>query len=75
MKSNAALILLSSMILLCNCHKEKETTSLPPTRVKVEELNMSNQSMGQTYVGIVEEREATSRKFHQHGGDSQDAHP
>lgn len=63
MKSNVALILLSSMILLCNCHKEKATTSLPPTRVKVEELNMSNQSMGQTYVGIVEEREATAVSF------------
>ncbi len=63
MKPLIAITLLTSLTLLCSCQQEKKTKSASPIRVKVEELNMANQTSGQTYVGIVEEREATSVSF------------
>lgn len=49
--------------LVCGCGEKKESGTKAPTRVKTETVAMSTGESGQHYVGIVEEREATSVSF------------
>ena len=49
--------------LLFGCSKKQEQQTKAPMRVKTEVLSPSTELRGQTYVGIVEEREATAVSF------------
>ena len=48
---------LLAVLTVCSCGEKKESGTKAPTRVKTEVVN------GQSYVGIVEEREATAVSF------------
>ena len=55
--------LLLSLALLCSCGKNGKQQVKDPTRVKVETVQTMDIQDGQTYVGIVEEQEATAVSF------------
>ena len=57
--------LLGLLVLLavCSCSDKKGSGSKAPTRVKTEVISTTSGVNGQTYVGIVEEREATAVSF------------
>ncbi|MBR1463031.1 MAG: efflux RND transporter periplasmic adaptor subunit [Prevotella sp.] len=50
-------------LCFCSCSEKKESSEKAPTRVKTEVIAPMNGNSGQTYVGIVEEREATAVSF------------
>lgn len=52
-----------SVILICSCTGKKEHDSKAPTRVKTEVASTAMSMNGQTYVGMVEECEATAVSF------------
>ena len=55
---------LLAVILTGSCSEKKESRTKAPTRVKTEVVNaQSSGTNGQTYVGIVEEQEATAVSF------------
>jgi RND family efflux transporter MFP subunit len=55
---------LLAILMVCSCGEKKENRVKAPTRVKTEVLNgQSSMSNGQSYVGIVEEHEATAVSF------------
>lgn len=54
---------LLAMFLVSSCTGKKEQGSKAPVRVKTEVASTAASVNGQTYVGIVEEREATSVSF------------
>ena len=55
---------LLAFLMVCSCGEKKENKVKTPTRVKTEVLNgQSSMSNGQSYVGIVEEHEATAVSF------------
>ncbi len=53
------------MVVLCaiSCSDKKEQKSKAPTRVSTEVVSAKSDGTGQTYVGIVEEQEATAVSF------------
>ena len=55
--------ILLSVLLLSSCTKEKELKTKAPVRVKTEVVSASADASGQTYVGVVEECEATAVSF------------
>ena len=57
------LLMLLSVILLCSCGEKKEQNVKAPTRVKTQLVSPGMVDNAQTYVGIVEEREATAVSF------------
>lgn len=59
---NKILLGLLTILLICSCGERKETTKTP-IRVKTEITGTSTGDCGQSYVGIVEEREATAVSF------------
>ena len=56
-------LMLLSVILLGSCGGKKELNVKAPTRVKTQAVSPGMVDNAQTYVGIVEEREATAVSF------------
>lgn len=56
-------LMLLSVILLCSCGGKKEQNVKTPVRVKTQLVSPGMVDNAQTYVGIVEEREATAMSF------------
>ena len=56
-------LILLSVILLGSCREKKEQIVKAPTRVKTQVVSPGMVDNAQTYVGIVEEREATAVSF------------
>jgi RND family efflux transporter MFP subunit len=54
---------LLTVLMVCSCGQKKQSEVKAPTRVIVEEVNSSTGENGQTYVGIIEEREGTAVSF------------
>lgn len=61
MKRN--ILMLLGVILICSCTSKKEHEAKAPIRVKTEVTSVTTSTNGQTYVGTVEEREATAVSF------------
>ena len=57
------IMVISSWLLTVGCGEKKQTEVKAPTRVSMEIVSANDQTIGQTYVGIVEEREATAVSF------------
>ena len=55
--------MLLSVIVVCSCGQKQEQNAKAPVRVKTEVVSTAMSMGGQTYVGIVEEREATAVSF------------
>ena len=51
------------VLIVCSCCEKKEREAKAPTRVKTEVVSSSSDMTGQTFVGIVEEREGTAVSF------------
>lgn len=60
---NKNMMMLLAVMLICSCIGKKEQETKAPIRVKTELAQTSTSTNGQTYVGIVEEREATAVSF------------
>ena len=56
-------LLMAAMIVMCGCSGQKGAKEKAPIRVKTEVAGAATNENGQTYVGIVEEREATAVSF------------
>ncbi len=54
---------LVAIFALCSCHEKKASEVKAPTRVETTVVSTATAENGQTYVGIVEEREATAVSF------------
>ena len=54
---------LLTVLMVCSCSEKKESGTKAPTRVKTEVVSSASDVSGQTFVGIVEEREATAVSF------------
>ena len=63
MMKKKLLLLLSVVTMLSSCEEKKEISAKAPIRVKTEVADSSPVADGCTYVGIVEEREATAVSF------------
>ena len=63
MKINSALLLLAIVVVGTACENKKEIKQKPPTQVKTEVVAAAGMTSDQTYVGIVEENEATAVSF------------
>lgn len=57
------ILMLLSAALVCSCGQKKEQQSKTPMRVKTQIVSPGMVDHAQTYVGIVEEREATAVSF------------
>jgi len=55
--------MLMTVLLIISCSDKKEQQKKAPTRVSTEVVSKAAQGSGQTYVGIVEEQEATAVSF------------
>ena len=55
--------MLLSALLICSCTSKKEQEAKAPIRVKTEVASTATSVNGQTYVGMVEEQEATAVSF------------
>lgn len=60
---NKSILMLLGAMLICSCTGKKEQETKAPIRVKTEVATTATNSNGQTYVGIVEESEATAVSF------------
>ena len=60
---NRSVLVLLAVLVLGSCNERKESGVKAPTRVRTEVASASVSENGQTYVGIVEEREATAVSF------------
>ena len=58
-----SLIGLLTVLMVCSCGEKKESGAKAPTRVKTQLVSPAFSDDAQTYVGIVEEREATAVSF------------
>ena len=56
-------MLLTTLVLFGSCGNKKEGAKKAPIRVKTEIMTTGSSVIGQTYVGIVEENEATAVSF------------
>ncbi len=63
MKKQAIFLLLALGMLSSSCSEKKENKAKAPTQVKTELVAAGSQVSDQTYVGIVEENEATAVSF------------
>ena len=63
MKGTTLALLLAATTLMVGCGTRHETKTKAPTRVTTEVIGAAGDEIGQTYVGIVEEREATAVSF------------
>lgn len=57
------IMVIGSWLLIVGCSEKKQIEVKAPTRVSMEIVSTNGQTSGQTYVGIVEEREATAVSF------------
>ena len=57
------MMMLLCAMLICSCTGKKEQETKAPIRVKTEVASATTSTNGQTYVGIVEESEATAVSF------------
>lgn len=55
--------MLLAVVFACSCEEKKEQAAKAPVRVTTETLSSSAGVGGKTYVGIIEEREATAVSF------------
>ena len=62
-KANWKWALLATVIVLSSCGKSGKQQTKAPIRVKVETVRSMDAREGQSYVGMVEEREATAVSF------------
>ena len=62
LKTNKTLVLLAMVLTCMSCSKKTQETKAP-VRVKTETTSTAGTYGGEKYVGIVEEREATSVSF------------
>ncbi|WP_036911924.1 efflux RND transporter periplasmic adaptor subunit [Prevotella sp. FD3004] len=60
---NKSILMLLLVILVSSCTSKKEQNAKAPTRVKTEVVSTAMNASGQTYVGMVEECEATAVSF------------
>ena len=60
---NKSIMMLLSVILVSSCTSKKEQNEKAPTRVSTEVVSTSLNASGQSYVGIIEECEATAVSF------------
>ena len=58
-----SMTMLLSALLICSCTGKKEQEAKAPIRVKTEVASTATSVNGQTYVGMVEEQEATAVSF------------
>jgi len=58
-----SVLLLIAVLLAVSCSEKKEQQTKAPTSVRTEVVTVQASGNGQTYVGIVEEREATAVSF------------
>ena len=58
-----SMTMLLSALLICSCTSKKEQEAKAPIRVKTEVASTATSVNGQTYVGMVEEQEATAVSF------------
>jgi len=58
-----SVLMLVALLLTIGCSEKKEQQKKAPTRVKTEVVSAATDGMGQSYVGIVEEQEATAVSF------------
>ena len=63
MKAKTMMMLLTVGLLLSSCGNKKADAEKAPIRVKTEVVSDGGSQTGQTYVGIVEEREGTAVSF------------
>ena len=63
MKTIRIMLLLTTLVLFGSCGNKKEEAKKAPIRVKTEIMTTGSSATGQTYVGIVEENEATAVSF------------
>ena len=63
MKEKKIIALMATAVLVSACGSKKESKEKAPTRVKTEVVVAGSQTTDQTYVGIVEENEATVVSF------------
>ena len=58
-----SILMLLGVMLICSCTSKKDQETKAPTRVKTQVVSPGMVDNAQTYVGIVEEREATALSF------------
>ena len=58
-----SILMLLGAMLICSCTSKQEQATKAPIRVKTEVVQTATSTNGQTYVGIVEECEATAVSF------------
>lgn len=58
-----SILMLLGVMLISSCTSKKEQTAKAPTRVETEVVSTAMNANGQTYVGIIEECEATAVSF------------
>lgn len=58
-----SILMLLGVMLICSCTSKQEQATKAPIRVKTEVVQTATSTNGQTYVGIVEECEATAVSF------------
>ena len=63
MKEKKIIALLALALLLCACNNKKESKPKAPTLVKTELVTAGGQMTDESYVGIVEENQATAVSF------------
>ena len=63
LKMKNSLLLLLTVLLVGSCGQKKEQQTKAPVRVKTQVVSPGMEDNAQTYVGIVEEHEATAVSF------------
>ena len=62
-KYEKRIIVATVPIVLCGCSDEKSSETKAPIRVKTEVVSVTANANSQSYVGVVEESEATAVSF------------
>lgn len=62
-KSTKLILGLLAVLMICSCNEKKGSRTKSPMRVKTQIVSPASADNAQTYVGIVEEREATAVSF------------
>lgn len=63
MKGKMKWMLIAALVILCSCGNKGRQKTKAPIRVKIETVRTMDVHEGQSYVGMVEEREATAVSF------------
>ena len=62
MKGKMKWMLIAALVILCSCGNKGRQKTKAPIRVKIETVRTMDVHEGQSYVGMVEEREATAER-------------